>query len=228
MTRSTRKRPGGFPHSYGLGALLVALFGWAVGCTNTPIDAIVADETVLRSAPSSNASTPEDSVAPNCGSPTSVASSGVYQIRSQSGARCLSEGSETKVENFDAFEVDLVSPCEDTPEQLWELEPSVIRGAFVVRHLATDFVLDVERAAQAPLTPVVLFEAGVPARPNQSFYFYPRPGGFVEMVPAHTVSTTPLGQPAMCVSRFPSSTVIWDCSDSDMTQAWRLVNEACL
>lgn len=214
------------------------LIAQAVACTQTPIDAIFvqrgsgAAEGGTAGGTARDASTdaaldsparPDgaleadvardsdvDVVLPPCDSVVGSVSAARYRIRHRGAQSCLAAGLPTTVGGEPAFEVRL-NACKNEAGEHWELS-STDTGVFEVRHLITDYNLDVRFAATADGTPMVLFE---PHRLyNQRFRFAPVSGGVFRIVPHHAEEK--------CLTLQGARVELWPCTATD-AQQWELL-----
>ena len=118
-------------------ALPLFLATMVLGCANTAIDAIVANDVATDGG-----TQPGD--AATCTSTRDAPGPGLYRFFSASSGRCLAAGPPTTVAGQPAFATQMSANCGSDAE-LWEVEATLPPGRYRLRNVARALQLDIER-----------------------------------------------------------------------------------
>ena len=189
--------------------LVLSAVAVLVGCENTPIDAVVADDLVADGGgPPGDAAT--------CTSTRADPGPGQYRLYSAASARCLGAGVPTTVVLQPAFTTEMTTDC-GSDAQLWQLSPSMFGTSLRLRNVARDLYLDIERGSDTPGTPAILYDMNT--LPNQLFAFRERTTAEFEIAPGNAVGS--------CLTEVLDTVEIWPCSMGDARQSWTTFLATC-
>ncbi|HYJ08384.1 MAG TPA: RICIN domain-containing protein [Polyangiaceae bacterium] len=174
-----------------------------VACGTSPIAAVVEDE---RPA-SGSAGSVNGTVA--CDEPLA----GRFILSGETG--CLRRGEATTVFGNPAFTTELSADC-STARAQWDLTPA-LAGSFTLRNVDTQLSLDVRTAADAPGTPIVLYEPTT--FDNQRFWLRERTSNRFELAPLHA--------PSLCAEARSGAVEIWPCDEAEPGQVFRFARLSC-
>lgn len=174
-----------------------------VACGTSPIAAVVEDER-LTSGSAGNAS--ESS---GCDEPLA----GRFVLSGETG--CLRRGEPTTVFGNPAFTTELSVDC-TTARAQWDLTPA-LGGSFTLRNVDTELSLDVRTAAEAPGTPVILYEPTT--LDNQRFWLRERTSKTFELSPRHA--------PLLCTEARGQDVEVWPCDAAEPGQSFRFARLNC-
>jgi hypothetical protein len=180
--------------------------GLAAGCSTTPLDAVIAEDSGAPSGGSAADAGPCFSVAP-----------GRFVLKSALNGQCLGAGSPTSVFGNPAFETAFAPDC-TLPAQAWDALAAGSSSVFSFQNVASGDNLDVKMAGMQSGTPVIIYPAT--GLDNQKFEARARSGSSYELRPQHTT--------ASCIVAMGLSTQIAPCASSDAAQAWQIERRDCL
>lgn len=224
---------------WGGGLLLSA--GATLGCSDTPLDLIWANQPGGGAPPASGGNTSEagagNASGGNAGGqggepaqpvdPCVDEGENLFLVQEAVGNRCLRSGPETTVAGELAHTV-VAAPCDGSAREVWSLRAS--SGAYEFRNLAQAANLDIRLAATGDGTSAVLY---VPHQLyNQRFFVRGGASLGTELPPGDSRLLAPRHVDSKCLTYVPGATSgeqvqIWPCDELRGDQRWNLTPLVC-
>lgn len=197
----------------GTAAVEICSILFALGCSNTGIDAILPLDAGSENGGGGGAPPMA------CGDPVITIVPGLYTVMLDQTGQCLALGDETLIAGtlVTGHEVSLVSDCTQ-PGALFRFQ-TTMRDGFELRNVESDLSLDIEGYETAPSTRAVLFDPT--DNLNQRFFFsrYRSSSSVFSIAPGHAFGQCLTATSALEVQ-------IWGCQEG-MFQGWRVLRADC-
>lgn len=175
----------------------------SLACTQTPIDAIVADS---EPPPSTE----------DCNVGVTQVTGAKIRLRAEASQRCLAVGDVSSVFGNPAYLTKMVDDCVNDAE-VWQ--PTLVTGGnFELRSQSVNYNLDMEMASMNDGTRAILY-APQPFNLNQRFFLIPRAPRVFLIEPAHVQMK--------CITERSPTPVMEPCDPTATDQSWEILPANC-